>query len=733
MVYAEAYLEGFEQLWTTGEGGQLIDVWVTEGQGKSATTCQLILADPKHEIAAALIKHTLDNGGIQPLEQPPEQTPGTALSGASANPVDSSGLRIGDGRTRDHELFIVKFCLANGVTDQGQIAYMLATAKHETGNFTIAREQGSAAYFQMYEGRKDIGNTQPGDGHKYIGRGYVQATGRGQYTLWAKKFGIDCVNHPELLEQSQYAVQVLVIGLRDGLDTGRKISQYINGSKQDFYNARRTVNGTDKATLIAGYASAYLKIMPQLIAQAGGATPVATKQEVPQNTTATPVAQPETIVKGSKLHVTINGVDYEFFHQGTKPDESGKTVVIGQDARWVINRRKRNKTEGDITLKQLAEKVSLAHKVKLVWEAPEDVYIAYVHQSGITDYQLLERECSNAGLFISSKNNIITIKSLSNLQSTGLVLYPGLNLIKWTIEDKALTDEAEDAGSSQLQSENKVSVDVASGTLQQTKPDIDTAKDKSTTGKAKPEPKAVLTPESTQLADTMRARVKRLKGLPSTFVLPMSEYTLTLSPLDTVITEGLPGVLSRIWAVDKVEHKLLERTTTISCYSPVEVLDNSPAPNPATPATSAQPTMQGYIRPVSGFSVTSRAGKIRSVGTSPHCGEDLGCPIGTPVVAMNDGVVEFAQNIGKGGNCIAIKHLDGGTSRCMHLSVMAVSKGNPVKRGQFIGKSGNTGGVPAHLHWDLQGYPGESFTTGGRRFNMPSAVGLKNATEGTVV
>lgn len=143
---------------------------------------------------------------------------------------------------------ILAECQKQGVTDKAQIAYILATTVHESGAGAHMEEFASGS---AYEGRRDLGNTQSGDGVRYKGRGYVQITGRNNYTNWSKKLGIDLVGNPELAEKPETAARILVQGMKEGSFTGKKLSDYIGGGKQDFEGARRIVNGTDKASTFA--------------------------------------------------------------------------------------------------------------------------------------------------------------------------------------------------------------------------------------------------------------------------------------------------------------------------------------------------------------------------------------------------------------------------------------------------------------------------------------------------
>src|SRR5690348_7214115 len=75
------------------------------------------------------------------------------------------------------------------ISDVRQLAYILATTKHECAD----RWQPIAEFAsgKAYEGRRDLGNTQRGDGPRFKGRGYVQLTGRRNYAYFARRLGVD--------------------------------------------------------------------------------------------------------------------------------------------------------------------------------------------------------------------------------------------------------------------------------------------------------------------------------------------------------------------------------------------------------------------------------------------------------------------------------------------------------------------------------------------------------------
>jgi hypothetical protein len=143
-------------------------------------------------------------------------------------------------------------------------AYMLATVKHECADtWQPIVERGPRSYFDKYEtgtrlGQR-LGNTEPGDGYRFRGRGYVQITGRANYARLTRELGLgpeaDLVADPEQTLRPAIAYQIMSLGMRKGFFTGKKLSDYISAETTDYRNARRIINGLDQAAKIANYAS----------------------------------------------------------------------------------------------------------------------------------------------------------------------------------------------------------------------------------------------------------------------------------------------------------------------------------------------------------------------------------------------------------------------------------------------------------------------------------------------
>lgn len=157
-------------------------------------------------------------------------------------------------------------------------AYALATAFHETAHTMqpIKEYGGDKYFFRRYDIQgqnprlaRQLGNTEPGDGVKYAGRGYVQLTGRSNYIKAGVKLNIDLVNGPDLALSKDVAAMILRHGMKDAWFTGKGFQHYLPAAgpatAAQFQAARRIINGVDKSALIANYAIEFQKAL-----QAGG-------------------------------------------------------------------------------------------------------------------------------------------------------------------------------------------------------------------------------------------------------------------------------------------------------------------------------------------------------------------------------------------------------------------------------------------------------------------------------
>lgn len=136
-----------------------------------------------------------------------------------------------------------------------RIAHFLAQVIHESGSFRYREEIASG---QAYEGRKDLGNTVPGDGKLFKGRGYIQLTGRANYKRYSDATGINFVIDPKLVADPKWAMDVAgwywnVTKLNPyaDLDDIDKITKLINGG----------YNGLQDRKNILTLAKAVLKIV----------------------------------------------------------------------------------------------------------------------------------------------------------------------------------------------------------------------------------------------------------------------------------------------------------------------------------------------------------------------------------------------------------------------------------------------------------------------------------------
>ena len=147
---------------------------------------------------SAFTADATDTQVTQPLEAPSSPT-----AGAGAVPVNKTPIGKPLGKNASaNESFLKQTLINAGVTNPIKLASIMAQCKHESGGFIYLRELASG---KAYEGRTDLGNTSPGDGIRYKGRGFIQCTGKVTYQAMSKFFGQDVVAQPELVEQIELA------------------------------------------------------------------------------------------------------------------------------------------------------------------------------------------------------------------------------------------------------------------------------------------------------------------------------------------------------------------------------------------------------------------------------------------------------------------------------------------------------------------------------------------------
>ncbi len=145
--------------------------------------------------------------------------------------------------------------------------------------------------------------------------------------------------------------------------------------------------------------------------------------------------------------------------------------------------------------------------------------------------------------------------------------------------------------------------------------------------------------------------------------------------------------------------------TPAAATAVVSSLENENTTLAALPTAKVAYWTEAFHYPVANPVVTDIYGYSRQTGqySIPHKGADFAAATGTPVMAINTGVITFAGDLGIYGTTVVIDHGLGVESFYMHLSSVAVKKGQMVQRGRIIGASGDTGYAEGpHLHLTIR-------------------------------
>jgi hypothetical protein len=187
----------------------------------------------------------------------------------------SARLHLFDGTLRARQvegLTAILDAWESGWADQDDrwLAYMLGTAHHETGRtmqavretFASTDAKAIAILDRAFAGGRLPSVTTPywrpdAEGRSWLGRGLVQLTHKANYQRLSEATGLDLVTDPSVAMQLPVAVRIMIIGMTRGLFTGERLARSFEGAREDWRQARRIINGLERADLVAGYARRY--------------------------------------------------------------------------------------------------------------------------------------------------------------------------------------------------------------------------------------------------------------------------------------------------------------------------------------------------------------------------------------------------------------------------------------------------------------------------------------------
>jgi hypothetical protein len=189
------------------------------------------------------------------------------------------------------------------VQDVRWAAYMMATVKHECADKWQPIEEYGKGKGRKYGNPVTVtGSDGKQYSNVYYGRGYVQLTWDYNYKKMSPAIGLNDAMYinPALALDPSDAYKIMSYGMRKGTFTGKKLSDYINGSACDYKNARRIINGLDQWQLIQGYAQKLQAVLQaSLVQDAPPATDTATQPATADQPATTDLSDVEGGASGS--------------------------------------------------------------------------------------------------------------------------------------------------------------------------------------------------------------------------------------------------------------------------------------------------------------------------------------------------------------------------------------------------------------------------------------------------
>jgi hypothetical protein len=170
----------------------------------------------------------------QPLDQPVPLQAGLSFDPAPAEIATAVGCNVTAVATYWPGLRAA--LIEYGITQPAAIVAAIATIRVEAPTFEPIHEYGGPDHWARYEGRHDLGNTEPGDGVRYHGRGFIQLTGRANYRAYAAALGLPLEAEPDLALEPGVAARIFARYFSDH-------AVHLAAQAGDWTGVRQRVNG----------------------------------------------------------------------------------------------------------------------------------------------------------------------------------------------------------------------------------------------------------------------------------------------------------------------------------------------------------------------------------------------------------------------------------------------------------------------------------------------------------
>jgi predicted chitinase len=225
--------------------------------------------------------------------------------------------------SKQNEALMLKSLVDAGITDPQTQALIMGQLSHESGGFKSMNEIGGGV---QYEGNRRLGNTQPGDGDRFRGRGFVQLTGRYNYTSAARDLGLDLVNNPDLAADPQNAAKIAIWYLQKKRGNGKSPLDYaqagnFDGLTQSIQGSLDPDGRNSRWTRTSGYLQSIRSMQlqtpqaPSPAASTAAVSAAATKQDDPNTTFLQQISAATTAMAAAVSRANSNQSVYSMNQQ----------------------------------------------------------------------------------------------------------------------------------------------------------------------------------------------------------------------------------------------------------------------------------------------------------------------------------------------------------------------------------------------------------------------------------